>query len=130
MKSMARVIRQLAVGPLDRAEFSGDLAAMVNPVVAGWINYYGRFYKSGLIRLPGTADQPISGEVGMTEVQTVAPCTTQGASKLAEIASVYPGMFAHWRHGACRLVRRWEPCDGRLSRTVLRAAAGEIPAAD
>src|SRR5947209_7221107 len=30
----------------------------------------------------------------------------------------------------CLLVRRWEPGDGRLSRRVLRAAAGEIPAAD
>ena len=25
-----------------------DLARMVNPIVRGWINYYGRFYKSGL----------------------------------------------------------------------------------
>ena len=26
-----------------------DLARWLNPIVAGWINYYGRFYRSGLI---------------------------------------------------------------------------------
>jgi group II intron reverse transcriptase/maturase len=28
-----------------------DLAAWLNPIVAGWINYYGRFYRSALIPL-------------------------------------------------------------------------------
>ena len=28
-----------------------DLARMINPIVQGWINYYGRFYKSGLYPL-------------------------------------------------------------------------------
>jgi hypothetical protein len=28
-----------------------ELAAMVNPVVAGWMNYYGRFYRSQLYPL-------------------------------------------------------------------------------
>jgi hypothetical protein len=27
----------------------GDLARAINPIVRGWINYYGRFYKSELV---------------------------------------------------------------------------------
>ena len=48
LKSMASVIRQWKLGRRTSLSFRG-LAAMVNPIVAGWINYYGRFYKSRLM---------------------------------------------------------------------------------
>jgi RNA-directed DNA polymerase len=28
-----------------------DLARIFNPIIQGWINYYGRFYRSGLIKV-------------------------------------------------------------------------------
>jgi hypothetical protein len=48
----------------------------------------------------GTTDQPIFGEVGKKEVHTVPAGPRKARRMLAEIASIYPGMFAHWRHGA------------------------------
>ena len=48
-----------------------DLARMFNSIVQGWINYYGRFYKSRLHLLPAAA-QPALGAVGLPEIQTVA----------------------------------------------------------
>ena len=41
----------------------GDLARMFNTVVQGWINYYGRFYRSALS--PPQPHQRLSGAVGM-----------------------------------------------------------------
>ncbi|MEV0186106.1 group II intron reverse transcriptase/maturase [Streptomyces sp. NPDC050625] len=49
MKSMARAIRSWRLGRCTKLSFQ-EIAAMINPVVAGWINYYGHFYKSRLIR--------------------------------------------------------------------------------
>jgi len=48
MKTMARVIRQWKLGRRTNLSFRG-LATIVNPIVSGWINYYGRFYKSRLM---------------------------------------------------------------------------------
>ena len=44
---------------------------MFNPIVQGWINYYGRFYKSWLYLGPAT-HQRLSGSLGHEEVQAVA----------------------------------------------------------
>ncbi len=48
-KSMANTIRNWQLGRWTALSFQG-IATMINPVVAGWINYYGHFYKSELIR--------------------------------------------------------------------------------
>lgn len=39
----------LAASPRSDQDLS-DLARRINPVVQGWINYYGRFYRSALYR--------------------------------------------------------------------------------
>ena len=49
----------------------GDLALMFNKVVQGWINYYGRFYKSRLY--PSLREyQSRSRNLGTQEIQTDA----------------------------------------------------------
>ena len=40
----------LAAAPKDGHDLAG-LAAWINPIVAGWMNYYGRFYRSRLYPL-------------------------------------------------------------------------------
>ena len=49
----------------------GDLARMFNKVVQGWINYYGRFYKSGLYPTP-QPHQRVSRAMGQAEIQAAA----------------------------------------------------------
>ena len=51
-RKMAAVIRGWRIGRRTDLSFK-ELATMINRVVAGWINYYGRFYKSELINLLG-----------------------------------------------------------------------------
>jgi len=46
-----------------------ELAAEINPIVAGWMNYYGRFYRSA-------AHQHLPDALGWQEVQTAAVLQT------------------------------------------------------
>ena len=48
-----------------------DLARWLNPIVAGWINYYGRFYRTALVS-PPAARQRLPEALGREEVQAAA----------------------------------------------------------
>jgi RNA-directed DNA polymerase len=99
MKSMATVIRSWQLGRWTALSFK-EIAAMINPIVAGWINYYGRFYKSRLIRFLEQQINPFLVKWVRRKFKRYRRASRKVRQKLAEIASVYPGMFAHWRHGA------------------------------
>lgn len=98
-KHMARMIRGWRLGRRTDLTFR-EIATMVNRVVAGWINYYGRFYKSLLIRF--LADQINAHLVkwAMRKYKRLHRWAAKARKRLAEIASRYPGTFVHWRHGA------------------------------
>ena len=99
MKSMARVIRGWQLGRWTALSFK-EIAAMINPVVAGWVNYYGRFYKSRLTRFLEQQINPFLVKWARRKFKRYRRAPRKARRKLAEIASVYPGMIAHWRHGA------------------------------
>jgi len=46
-----------------------ELAKVINPIVAGWMHYYGRFYRSMLY--PSWTHQCLSGALDPQQVQTV-----------------------------------------------------------
>lgn len=98
-KSMARTIRNWQLGRWTALSFQG-IATMINPVVAGWINYYGRFYKSELIRFLEQQINPFLVKWAVRKYKRFRRAKRRARRKLAEIASAYPAMFAHWRHGA------------------------------
>jgi RNA-directed DNA polymerase len=47
-----------------------DLERWLNPIVAGWINYYGRFYRSAIY--PPAARQRLPAALGGSEIQAAA----------------------------------------------------------
>jgi RNA-directed DNA polymerase len=47
LKKMSQQVRRWRICPRTRHDLN-ELAALVNPVVAGWMNYYGRFCRSQL----------------------------------------------------------------------------------
>src|SRR5713226_479866 len=47
-----------------------DLSRMFNPIIRGWIQYYGRYYRSALY--PTMRTEPRSGPVGQEEIQEAA----------------------------------------------------------
>ncbi|WP_256789072.1 group II intron maturase-specific domain-containing protein [Frankia sp. AvcI1] len=44
LKEMSQRVRRWRIHTRTRHDLS-ELAALINPVVAGWMNYYGRFYR-------------------------------------------------------------------------------------
>jgi RNA-directed DNA polymerase len=50
LKKMSQQVRRWRIHTRTRHGL-GELAALINPVVAGWMNYYGRFYRSKLYPL-------------------------------------------------------------------------------
>ncbi|WP_405434772.1 group II intron reverse transcriptase/maturase [Streptomyces anulatus] len=72
-----------------------DLARRINPVVAGWINYYGRFRPSELTRFWKRINAYLVRWIRQ-KYERLAPLR-KALAKLREIAQRYPRMFAHWR---------------------------------
>ncbi len=76
-----------------------DLAQEINPTVRGWINYYGRFYRTELIlTLRRINDYLVRWAMRKYKRLRARP---QRANRfLAAIAKREPGLFAHWAWGA------------------------------
>jgi RNA-directed DNA polymerase len=79
-------------------ETLGDLAAAINAQVRGWANYYGRFYRSELVRLLGR----INGYLVRWACWKYKRLRRRRANAYKFLDAVYrrdPGLFAHWRFG-------------------------------
>jgi RNA-directed DNA polymerase len=76
----------------------GDLARMYNPIIRGWINYYGSYYKSALYRV----FYPLSRSLmrwAMRKYKKLKPHVQMAAYWLGRIAKREPNLFAHWQMG-------------------------------
>ena len=75
-----------------------DLALMFNRQLQGWINYYGRFYKSMLYPVFRHLNE-ILVRWAMRKYKRLRRHTTNARRFIADIARRQPGLFAHWRFG-------------------------------
>jgi group II intron reverse transcriptase/maturase len=98
-KAMSRVIRGWRLGRRTDLTFK-EIATMINRVVAGWINYYGRFYKSLLISFLRDRINPHLIRWAMRKYKHLHRSPAKARERIAQIARQYKGMFIHWRHGA------------------------------
>ncbi len=73
---------------------------MINRVVAGWINYYGHFYKSLLISFLARQLNPHLVKWACRKHKHLHRSPAKARKRFAQIATNYPGLFVHWRHGA------------------------------
>ena len=76
-----------------------DLAEAINRIVWGWINFYGRFYRSELISLLRVIDEYIV-RWAMRKYKRLRGRPTRAWRFLASVARREPGLFAHWKAGA------------------------------
>ena len=76
-----------------------DLARMFNSIVQGWINYYGRFYKSELLYLLRRLNRHLA-RWACRKFKRLRRRERRAMAWLAEVARRTPGLFAHWRFGA------------------------------
>jgi RNA-directed DNA polymerase len=72
-----------------------DLARMFNPYIRGWINYYGRYYKSALYPTLRHIDS-ILARWAHRKFKSVRRHRRRSRHWLERIARRQPGLFAHW----------------------------------
>ena len=76
-----------------------QLAREINPVVRGWINYYGRFHKSALHPTFRHLNEILT-RWAMRKYKRLRYYRRRARRFLADIARREPTLFAHWRLGA------------------------------
>jgi RNA-directed DNA polymerase len=72
-----------------------DLARMFNPVIRGWINYYGRYYKSALYPTLKCLERRLI-MWATRKYKRLRNHRRQAAQWLRRIARKQPNLFAHW----------------------------------
>jgi len=76
----------------------GDLARMINPIVQGWINFYGRFYKSMLYPVLRHINDYLV-RWAMRKYKGLHRHANRARRWLHAVAGRAKALFAHWRLG-------------------------------
>jgi RNA-directed DNA polymerase len=69
---------------------------MFNPVIRGWINYYGSYYKSALYNLVDQLNRSLKSWA-MRKYQRLRGRQRRAAHWLWRIKSQQPALFSHWQ---------------------------------
>lgn len=94
-KAMRQTIRGWQLGcRVDRQ--IDDLARMFNPVIQGWINYYGRYYKSALYPTLRYLDNRLA-HWAMSKYKRLRRHRRRAEQRVRAIRQRDPRLFAHWR---------------------------------
>ena len=75
-----------------------DIAKEINPILRGWINYYGKFYKSELNRLFTTLNSRL-GRWAKRKYKRLRSSISKSMTWIESIATKQPALFAHWKFG-------------------------------
>jgi RNA-directed DNA polymerase len=75
-----------------------DMAKMFNPVLRGWITYYGSYYKSALYPIFRQLDRSLT-RWARRKFKKLREHSRRAAHWLGHIARREPNMFAHWKLG-------------------------------
>lgn len=73
-----------------------DLACMFNPIIRGWITYYGRFYKSALYPTLRCLDRRLV-QWARRKFKRLKRHRRRAEQWLRRVARRQPGLFAHWK---------------------------------
>jgi RNA-directed DNA polymerase len=94
-KAMRQAIRDWQLGcRIDRQ--IDDLARMFNPIIRGWLTYYGRFYKSALYPTLRYLDRCLA-RWAMAKYKRLRRYRRRAEHRIRSISRRAPGLFAHWR---------------------------------
>ena len=97
VKAMGREMRSWHIARRSDKSLT-DLAQMFNSIVQGWINYYGRFYKSMLYPLLRRINEHLV-RWACRKYKRLRRREKRARELLARAARRYPALFAHWRFG-------------------------------
>jgi RNA-directed DNA polymerase len=97
-KAMRRTIKRWRLN-LRSGKSLDDLAQEINSIVRGWINFYGRFYRSELISLLENINEHLA-RWAMRKYKRLRGRPRRARRFLTAIAGREPKLFAHWTCGA------------------------------
>jgi len=95
VKEIGRTIKRWRLHLWSRYTLA-DLAQAVNPTVRGWINYYGRFYRSKLISLLRRIDEYLV-RWATKKYKRLHRSWPRARQLLANVERREPTLFAHWQ---------------------------------
>ena len=75
-----------------------DVARQLNPLLRGWIEYYGRYARSALYPLLRYVNQTLLAWV-MRKFKRFKSHTIQASRFLQRLATERAGLFVHWQIG-------------------------------
>ena len=96
-KAIGRTIRRWRLH-LHNSLTLSELAAFVNPILRGWINYYGRFYRSQLVPVLKRVNDYLA-RWAIRKYKRLRGHKRRAYRFLKAVAKRQPGLFAHWRIG-------------------------------
>src|SRR5690348_14302428 len=102
---------------------------MFNPVLQGWIHYYGRFYKSAMYPTLRHMNRALVHWV-RRKYKRFHRHRRRAEYWLGRVARRDAQLCAHWQMGIKPAAEGWEPDELRGSCPVLRAPGGAIPPGD
>ncbi len=73
-----------------------DLSKMFNPIIRGWVNYYGKYYKSALFPLSNHIDLHLAAWL-MNKYKHYRRKPRKAMHKLGKLARKSTYLFAHWK---------------------------------
>ena len=97
-KTIRKVIRSWKIHLMSDKSII-DISRVFNPVIRGWINYYGKYYKSALYSIFNQLNHALI-KWAMRKYKRFRNRQRKVYHWLGRIARKIPNIFAHWRLGA------------------------------
>jgi RNA-directed DNA polymerase len=94
-KAKSRQIREWHLNRRSSADLPA-LARQINPVVQGWVNYYGAFYRSELFFLAWRLNHHLT-RWAMRKFKRFKRKYAKAMAWLQKVYQYKPGLFAHWQ---------------------------------
>ena len=97
LRSMCDRIRELKIR--NRADLSlRQIADWINPILNGWLNYYGKFYASALKRMLRCLNFALIAWA-RRKYKRLGAYRIRAGTFIAKLSKKQPTLFAHWKRG-------------------------------
>jgi RNA-directed DNA polymerase len=97
LKAIRSTVRDLNIRQLTQRSLD-DIAQKLNPLLRGWIGYYGRYNPSALETMLRHVNLTLVGSM-MRKFKRFQRRKVGAARFLAKLARTHPALFEHWRIG-------------------------------
>jgi RNA-directed DNA polymerase len=95
LKRMRQTVRRWKLHGQTPATLA-ELAQQYNPMIRGWFNYYGAFYRTAMQQLFRYIDRKLE-QWARRKYKTLARRKRRSAEWLGKMKDVFPQLFFHWR---------------------------------